>query len=225
MCFSAEASFVVATTILVTGIISIKKAPEKQQLVFASIPLVFSIQQFTEGFLWIALKGNSFMGWEGFLTYFFLVFAQVVWPTWVPLAFYLLTKDQKRKKILLWLTYTGALVSLFLLYCLITYPIEAKITSGHIYYEVDYPNATATGAILYFIVTIFPAFISNLRWAWIIGILNLGSFIVSKLFFEDHVISVWCFMAAALSAMVMIILLKNSSDLNERNGSRLNSLH
>jgi hypothetical protein len=216
MCFSAEASFIVGTTILVTGAISIKNVPERSQLAFAAIPLIFSLQQFTEGFLWIVLKEDSYSEWKGFLTCFFLVFAQVVWPTWVPLAFYLMTKDEKRKKILRWLTYTGGLVSVFLLYCLATYRVEARITHHHIYYEVDYPDVTKVGSAFYFIVTILPAFISNARLAWVIGLLNLGSFIISRLFFEDHVISVWCFMAAALSVMVMIIILKNSADFGRK---------
>jgi hypothetical protein len=181
-------------------------------LVFAAIPIIFSMQQFAEGFLWLALKGNSFSEWKSSLTYFFLVFAQVIWPTWVPLAFYLATKDEKRKRMLFWLTGIGGLISLFLLYCLFSYPVEARESGRHIYYEVAYPNGARVGAVFYFIVTIFPAFISDIRWAWIIGSLNLGSFIISKLFFKDHVISVWCFFAAALSVMVMIMTLRSPSD-------------
>lgn len=209
MCFSAEASFVTGSALLVTGIISVNKAPEIKQLIFASIPLIFSIQQFTEGFLWLALQGNSYTEWKNFLTHIFLAIAHVVWPIWIPLSFYILAKDSNRKKILFTLLVTGILVSLFLFYCLFVYPIEARITAHHIFYEINYPHIIQTGSVLYIIATILPAFISDMRWARIFGLLNLSSFIISKWMFKDHVISVWCFMAAAMSVVVLVIVLRN----------------
>lgn len=206
MCFSTEASFTIATVTLITGIASIKKVFKKEQLVFASIPLIFSIQQFIEGFLWLAFTNDSFSGWKNTLSHLFIMVAQVIWPVWVPLAFLLLAKDGKRKKLLMILTIIGGSLSLFLLYCLLTYPVKSIITEHHIYYETNYPDFANLGAIFYFIVTIFPPFISQVKGAWILGLLNLISFIISKIFFNEHVISVWCFMAAAISVIVIIII-------------------
>ena len=49
MCFSATASFSAGIILTVIGVASIKKAHHKSQLLFASIPFVFGIQQFAEG--------------------------------------------------------------------------------------------------------------------------------------------------------------------------------
>jgi len=38
------------------------------------------------------------------------------------------------------------------------------------------------------------------------GVLVLLSYLVTKLFFEDYVLSVWCFFAAIISVMIYFIL-------------------
>lgn len=55
MCFSPEASFVGAVVISAVGIATITKITNPSQIVFASIPLFFGIQQIAKGFLWISL--------------------------------------------------------------------------------------------------------------------------------------------------------------------------
>jgi hypothetical protein len=212
MCFSATASFTVAATLLTAGVVAVKKISEKDQLVFACIPLLFSVQQITEGFLWIALTDHIFSEWKCLLMYFFLLVAQFVWPVWVPLAFYLITKNPVRKKILGWLTVAGALVSLFLLYFLISYPAEVSIAGRHIFYATFYPEVAKIGAVFYFAAVIFPPFVCDMKGTWILGVLNLASYLISKIYFGDHVVSVWCFLAAAISVVIVVLILKNSKE-------------
>src|SRR4051812_45712956 len=100
MCFSAGASFGVSAVLLAGGVVSLKKATTHSQAPFAAIPLLFSVQQLTEGFLWLTMTNPGLEGWQKILTYIFLLFAQVVWPFWVPFSIWLLEKDRKRKKIL-----------------------------------------------------------------------------------------------------------------------------
>ena len=95
MCFSAGASFGAGVVLSVIGIASLKKVQTPSQIVFASVPLIFSVQQITEGFLWLALSNPAFAFLQQFTTYTFLFFAQVVWPMWVPLAIFLLEKEDK----------------------------------------------------------------------------------------------------------------------------------
>lgn len=55
MCFSPEASFVGGLIISSIGIATIKKVHKPSQIIFASIPLFFGVQQIAEGLLWITL--------------------------------------------------------------------------------------------------------------------------------------------------------------------------
>jgi len=206
MCFSAEASFATGAALFITGIASIKNITEKKQLVFASIPIIFSIQQFSEGFLWLSLTNPSYLEWNASFTHLFLFIAQIVWSSWVPLAFLLIEKDKRRKRILLMISGLGISLSLYLLYCLFNYNVSSEINGHHIFYDIDYPIRNNYGQIFYFIPTVFPAFISKVKWASILGLLNLSSFIVAKLLFNEHVISVWCFMAAVISVTIYIIM-------------------
>lgn len=210
MCFSAPASFITASVTLVAGIVAIRKAKENRQLALAFVPIIFTFQQTAEGFLWVALSDGVFSVWKEMLTHSFLIFAQVVWPFWVPFCFYLAAKDVKRKRILEWLMVMGILVAFVLLYCLTVYPVDAAIAGKHIYYLTHYPRGMDIAAIFYFIAVVVPPFVSDLKWAWVIGFLIFASYVVSRLFFREHVISVWCFIAALISVLVVLILQKNS---------------
>src|SRR6188768_3673276 len=64
--------------------------------IIASIPLIFAVQQFTEGFLWLSLTSPRFAGLQSVATIVFLFFAQVVWPVWVPYAILKLEPKENR---------------------------------------------------------------------------------------------------------------------------------
>jgi hypothetical protein len=207
MCFSAGASFGASAVLLVAGVIAVKKTKSPSQIVFASIPLLFSIQQFTEGFVWLSLTNNNYILWRDFATRLFLIFAQVVWPVFVPLSMLLMENDAKRKKILLALTGMGVLLALYIAVCLFIYPVNATINSSHIHYRLDFPTTiTWISSTFYFMPTVLPAFISGVKRMQLLGIVILVSYLFTKIYFADNIISVWCFFAAAGSIVVLLIL-------------------
>jgi hypothetical protein len=207
MCFSANASFGIGTVLMVAGIASVKKINMPSQIMFATIPLLFAIQQFTEGIVWLGLTDPAYSNWLKPSTYIFLVFAQVCWPTWVPLSILALEKNEKRKKVLASIALLGISVSTYLAYCLLNYQVDASISKFHIRYDLAFPHAIInyTG-IFYLIPTVLPPFFSRIKKMYLLGYINLLSFIVAKLFFGEHIISVWCFFAAALSIIVLLIM-------------------
>ncbi|MCE3228547.1 MAG: hypothetical protein K0S32_3098 [Bacteroidetes bacterium] len=140
MCFSATASFTAGGLLLATGTASIAKSKEPSQLAFASIPFLFSLQQFTEGFLWLNFKYGYFQGWEQALTIIFILFAQMIWPVFIPLSFLLLEKHKVRKRVPQSFTLLGILMSLYILVCLFIYPVQSEVGQYHIYYKVSYPD-------------------------------------------------------------------------------------
>jgi hypothetical protein len=207
MCFSAGASFGAGAALVFIGGASLKQVQKPSQVAFASIPILFSIQQVIEGFLWVSLPDPTASATQHVATYAFLFFAQVVWPLLVPFSILFMEKGGKHKTILKLLSVVGLAVSCYLLYCLITFPVQARIIGYHVSYEQDYPALLRnTGAVLYIVATIAPLFFSQVRGMWILGLTILVSYIVTELFYSHYVVSVWCFFASLISLAVLFIM-------------------
>jgi hypothetical protein len=207
MCFSATASFGASVVLTATGMVSRTKMISPEQKPFASIPFIFAAQQFTEGLLWISFSNPEFSAWRTPSTFLFLIFAQIVWPLWVPFAILKLEGHAERRKILTAFVGIGALVSCYLAYCLFTYPVQASIMGNHIHYEQFYPiRIQPFSAILYVVLTVVSMFVSSVNRMPILGLAILSSLLVTLYFHSAHVISVWCFLAAMLSVIVLAIL-------------------
>lgn len=154
MCFSATASFGASTVLGIVGVITVAKAKTNPQRVFATIPLVFAVQQFTEGLLWLSLKNTDMAPGQSFFTYTFLVFAMAVWPFWVPFTIRLLEKDARKKRKINVFVWIGAFVAVGVAMVLFSYPVEvitpfcptcplpaqpSSVTS-HLHYEFAIPS-------------------------------------------------------------------------------------
>jgi hypothetical protein len=218
MCFSAGASFGASVLLGAGAIVSMRQVREPSQRMFAATPLLFAVQQLSEGFLWLGIEKklpHSAVLWS---TYVFLTFAQVIWPMWVPLSLHLMEKNKTRKKaILYFLSAIGLLTSVLLAYRLLFLSVETVADNHHIYYDITSPYwIMLTSSILYFIATIPPWFISSIRHAKILGVFLCMSLIFSKLYFEETLISVWCFFAAILSAGIIFILRTENKPVSDR---------
>jgi len=207
MCFSASASFTVSAVLLVGGVVAIKKAKATSLLPFASIPILFAIQQFTEGFVWLSLTDADYASFNSSSTHIFLFFAQAFWPAWVSFSIMLLEKNKTRKKILLGITILGTLTGIYLGYCLFTFPVISSVSEYHIYYDLTYKhNSFVFSGVFYFIPTVLPSFVSSVRRMFLFGTTVFASFLFTKIFFEDFVISIWCFFAAIISILIIWII-------------------
>ncbi|MBI2415948.1 MAG: hypothetical protein HYV33_04815 [Candidatus Kerfeldbacteria bacterium] len=83
MCFSATASFVTSGALAITGSATLAKKPTRQLRWLAVIPLLFALQQTIEGLQWLAPKPSVL---STVLGYAFLLFAFLLWPSYLPLA-------------------------------------------------------------------------------------------------------------------------------------------
>jgi hypothetical protein len=203
MCFSATASFTAGAILTVTGIASIKKTTKKAQIPFAAIPFIFGIQQLAEGFLWLSLSDKISVNASLPMAYVFLFFAQILWPFWVPYSM-LRADRQKESKILLGI---GLIVSLYLAFCLMSFPVIPKVEGHHIvYYQFYPPKLRVFGWILYLIATVIPPLLSKIKGMKYFGAMILFSCIIAIVFYEEYFISVWCYFAAVLSFTVYLII-------------------
>jgi hypothetical protein len=206
MCFSASASFTVSAVLTTVGVVSIKTVPDRSQLPFASIPLLFAAQQACEGFLWMSLTNPEYSAWQSPATHIFLIFGQVLWPAWVPFSVTLIERDARKKKILKYLTGLGLIISCYLAYCIAFYELHSSDAGHHISYAVDFPHELnlLTG-LIYFIPTVLPLLVSSVRGTLILGLANVATFVIVTVFFHEHIASIWCFFAAILSAIIFAI--------------------
>lgn len=207
MCFSAEVSFGASAVITTVGVMAIKKSAKKEQLFFAMIPLLFGIQQFFEGWLWVALENEGHRTLEMLSTYGFLIFAQLIWPVWVPLSAYMVEKDKRRKRIISISLALGIFLFLLLGYRLIVYNVTAHIDQQHIFYVVGHFKSTNWwSGIFYLLPAVFPFIFSSVRQINYMGILMLLFFVIAKLFYLKYMISVWCLFAAIMSIYIFYIM-------------------
>ena len=204
MCFSASASFGAGIVISTIGVVTLKKVSSPAHYYFALIPLFFAIQQFAEGFLWLALADSSYAPLEWMATYVFLFFAQVVWPFWIPFSIYMLEKESKNKNILKILMVMGTIVSIYLAYCLVTFYVKATIIGQHISYQQDYPAVfNKYSGLLYIFATILPPYFSSVKKVWILSVAIFISYIITTILYDDYIVSVWCFFASIISMLIL----------------------
>ena len=58
MCFSATSSFIASGVIGAIGIATLRHVREPRALLFAAVPMLFAVHQFTEGWVWLGLDGR-----------------------------------------------------------------------------------------------------------------------------------------------------------------------
>jgi hypothetical protein len=207
MCFSAEASFAASAVLTVSGVVAVKKVSSKEWLLFACIPFIFATQQLAEGILWLSYTHAVFEKFRHASVIAFLVFAQVIWPVWVPLSMLSLEKLPSRRIVLKFILAAGAILSAYVAVCLFIFPVDGYPSAHHIKYELGFPLSTSLiAAAFYFTATVLSCIVSSAKRMTTLGFVILGSYILAKLFFSEHSISVWCFFAAIISITVIYVI-------------------
>lgn len=207
MCFSAAASFGTGVVLSLIGVKSIQSAKQKAHYFFACIPVLFAVQQFSEGFIWLYPTNLSTDFWSVFRVYFYLAFAQVIWPFYIPFSFYKLESNLLRKRFLYGFTIVGVFTSLLLLFRLVYYPVQVFTEGCHIDYMIGASKwLLVTTGLTYVLAIVVAPFFSSFRLTKWLAAFNVVSFVCTVFFFRQYLISVWCFFAAAQSIVVVLIL-------------------
>jgi len=208
MCFSSSVSFGASAFLMGAGIASLKKTESPKMMAFASLPIIFGVQQLSEAILWLSFSNSELDSWHNTSIYLFIFFAQVIWPIWIPFAVWLMEPDKTRKKILFYFMLLGWALSLYILYCLFAYEVSADIEGTHIRYQLHFPNLVLRRSLI-FLTSIVPVFLSSLKRMKLLGVALLGSLILTFIFYTQYIISMWCFFAALLSAVVILVVIYN----------------
>ena len=205
MCFSAQASFTAGTALAAVGaatIIKAKKNKNKRQIAFAAIPLIFAIQQLTEGFVWLSFA-HPWPMVHTIAIHIFAFFAYAWWPMFIPFAIGLLEVIAWRKRVIDILWAIGLAVGGILFYCILAYPVYAHVVNNCIAYNIkSEPDVRLWFIVLYGVAVLGSMFISSRKIVTIFGAVTTLSLIATYFFFEFAFVSVWCFFAAILSAII-----------------------
>jgi len=155
MCFSASASFIAGASLSGIGVTALTNVETKTERPFAMIPLLFGIQQMSEGVIWLTFRYEAPL-LNAVMTHVYSFFSHVLWPVYVPLAVLLIEPPGWRRQALLVLVAAGAAVGAYLLYFLIALPIVSRPVGQHIEYVS--PHFFAAAAItLYLMSTTFSS--------------------------------------------------------------------
>lgn len=202
MCFSASASFAAGSLLLGLGALTWKAARRPHERPFAAIPLLFAIQQFIEGVVWLTFSHEA-PQLNTAMTYAYSVFSHLLWPVFVPLAVLLIEPPGWRRRALGTCVAAGMAVSAWLLLAIAEGGIVARPSGHHIEYVTPHYFALATMA-LYLLSTSASQLLSTHGAVRAFGLLALLSFGAAYVAYTTWFISVWCYFAAALSAIVLL---------------------
>lgn len=207
MCFSASASFTASAVLSMIGFMALGQCRrDVHKLPAATIPLLFGLQQAAEGMVWLGFYQQQ-SALILFFSYLFLTIAMVGWPVMVPYALYMLEQQEARKNLLKMILFLGLVLAASLCGALILVPLHVGVQEHHIVYDIPIALGwTWLATLLYIVATVVPLFISTKRFVWLFGVLLTGSYLVSYYFYAYAHISIWCFMAALLSVLILVLL-------------------
>ena len=195
------------------GTFTLRAARQPRELPFAAIPLLFAIQQLTEGVIWLTFSYQAPL-LNTAMTYVYTFFSHVLWPAYVPLAVLLMEPPGHHRQIMYPFAAGGLAIGAYLLYILVAFPVVSQPTGQHIEYLSPHFFAAET-MTLYLMSTTVSPLLSSHRAVKVFGGLALLSFGAAYYFYAIWFISVWCLFAALLSVVVCLHFLPRSPLLKE----------
>jgi hypothetical protein len=208
MCFSAEASFAASAVLGVIGVSGLARGPAPVERPLAFVPLLFSVQQFCEGLVWVGIANGDAVLAKVF-GYAFVFFAFFLWPIFVPLSALLLEPAPQRRRVQEWLCAVGLITAVFITGSLVRGPLEVTDLGGHLYYGLALPRQTEV-QVAYFASVCAPL-ASSFRWVRGFGAALVVGLVSSLVHQASDFVSLWCFAAAIASIAVWLHLRERSA--------------
>ena len=208
MCFSATANFVGSTALGAVGVVTLTKVKHRRELLFASLPILFAIHQFIEGFVWLGLDGKLSPQVTHDMGAAFMLYAQGLLPFLLPLSVLLFEPDGKGRRRMLPFVAIGGGTTLYILWALTAFPTQVYIRENSIVYINQATNNLAV-AVFYVIATCGSLFFSKIRMMVIFGAANLAILLAVMEFKRYAFTSLWCAYAAVASMIILVYFWKS----------------
>jgi hypothetical protein len=211
MCFSATANFVGSGVLTSVGVVTLTRVKHRRELLFASLPILFAIHQFIEGFVWLGLDGILSPTVAHDMGAAFMLYAQGLLPFLLPLSVLLFEADKKSRRSMLPFLVLGTATTLYILWALTAFPLQLYIRNNSIVYINQATNNT-TVAVLYVIATCGSLFFSKIRVMVLFGVANLVILLVVMEVKRYAFTSLWCAYAAVASVIILAYFWKSHAE-------------
>jgi hypothetical protein len=218
MCFSATANFVASGVIAGVGVATLREVDHPRAVLFAAMPLLFALHQFTEAFVWLGLEGRIGEVALRHSAFLFILYAQGLLPLLVPLAVLLLEPPGWRRRGIVAACAIGAAVFGWTTYGVMAFPSQAFIE----HHSIAYRNPLTTNSWVgggYIVATCSALLLSSHRVVRWFGALNVVGLIVVMIVKGYAFTSVWCLYAAVLSIMLYWQFRGRHVDIRKPNSS------
>ncbi|HEY3990791.1 MAG TPA: DUF6629 family protein [Acidobacteriaceae bacterium] len=210
MCFSATANFVGSGALATVGVITLTRVKHRREFLFASLPTLFAVHQFIEGFVWLGLDGVLSPRVTHDMGAAFMLYAQGLLPFLLPLSVLLFEPDKPSRRRMRPFLVLGAGTALYILWALAAYPTQVFVRANSIVYLNPATNNTAV-AVLYVIVTCGSLLFSKIKDMVIFGVANVVILLIVMAVKRYAFTSVWCAYAAAASIIILAYFWKSHS--------------
>jgi len=202
MCFSAAANFVGSGALGAIGVVTLTRVKHRRELLFASLPALFALHQFIEGFVWLGLDGILSPTVTHNMGAAFMLYAQGLLPFLLPLSVFLFEPTAQARRRMLPFVVLGGGTTLYILWALVAYPLQVYIRGNSIVYINPATNNTAV-AVLYVIATCGSLFFSKIKPMIVFGAANLAILLVVMEVKRYAFTSLWCAYAAVASVIIL----------------------
>jgi hypothetical protein len=211
VCFSAAANFTGSGVLATVGVVTLTRVKHRRELLFASLPTLFAIHQFIEGFVWLGLDGLLSPQVTHNMGAAFMLYAQGLLPFLLPFSVFLFEPTGKSRRRMLPFLVLGGLTTLYMLWALTAYPLQISVKGNSIVYINQATNNTSV-AILYIIATCGSLLFSKVKDMVIFGLANLAILLAVMAVKRYAFTSLWCAYAAIASVIILVYFWKSSGD-------------
>lgn len=199
--FFAIANFTLSGAIAVIGILTLRKASTPNEVVFASLPLLFALHQFTEGFVWLGVSGliepRALHLAEGI----YVFYAQGLLQFLVPLAIWLLEPSGVRKQLIFILMILGGVLTAYTMWGLSVEQTTVTLENNTLSYINPLTHNKLFGSI-YILTTCGSLMLSRSVSIQLFGWLNFIGLSAVYFIRPNAITSLWCFYAAVISVLL-----------------------
>ncbi|RUM66898.1 MAG: hypothetical protein DSZ03_00475, partial [Sulfurimonas sp.] len=199
--YFAVLNFTLSGAIGLIGILTLRKVSTPNEVVFAFLPLLFALHQFTEGFVWLGIGGYIDKRALELSSGIFIYYAQGLLPFLVPLAIWLIEKNGMKKKILFLLTLLGLFLAIYTMYGLSTVPSSVTVVNNTLFYNNPFTN-NIYDAVIYVITTCGALMLSSSIAVQLFGLLNFIGLVIIFFLRPYGFTSLWCLYAASISGLL-----------------------
>jgi hypothetical protein len=181
----------------------------RRELLFASLPTLFAIHQFIEGFVWLGLDGMLSSTVTHDMGAAFMLYAQGLLPFLLPLSVFLFEPNGKSRRRMVPFLVIGTLTTLYILWALAAYPTQIFVKGNSIVY-INQATNNIYVAIIYVIATCGSLLFSQVKDMVVFGVANMVILLAVMEVKRYAFTSLWCAYAAIASLIILAYFWRSS---------------